>query len=176
METRVLLWIHAQATPALDVLFKISHVIGSEPFCIALVLAFAAWHGRRGERLEALVWIALGLTTYALVEGLKPALARARPELWPRIVAQSGYSFPSGHALASATLYPLLAWMLSRRDAARSAPLFAAAVGLAFFIGLGRLYLGVHWPSDVLAGWLLGGAQALLGIQWLRRRERSAGS
>lgn len=169
MEAEVLLRIHAHATPLLDALFRVSHALGNTPICAVLVLAAAAWHLRRGERREAVVWIALGLTTLALMEGLKPVVARSRPELWPRLVAQGGFSFPSGHALASATFYPLLAWEVTQRRPAEAARWYALAVALALFIGFGRLYLGVHWPTDVLGGWTLGAAQGLLGILWLGR-------
>jgi membrane-associated phospholipid phosphatase len=173
METRLLLWIHGLSRPALDDLFVFSHVLGTLPFCVALVAGAALWHRVRGERREAALWIVLGLTTYLVQAGLKAALARPRPALWIPLVTETNFAFPSGHALAAATFYPLLAYL-----ATRGAPRAAKAVGyllaaaVALYIGVGRLYLGVHWPSDVLAGWILGILQTAAGVLWLERRGR----
>lgn len=107
---------------------------------------------------------------------------RARPDLWPRLGAwpplegPGGHSFPSGHALASATFYPLLAAELARRRPELKGLAYACGVGLPAFIGVGRLYLGVHWPSDVLAGWTLGALQALLATRALRDSLGQQGS
>ncbi len=173
METRFLLAIHAFATPLLDLAFRVSHLLASYPFCIALVLTAVVVHLVRKERREALVWLAVGLTTVFLLDGLKHGVARARPELWPRLVVEGGFSFPSGHALASATFYPLLAYVLVRRRPSLVVPALALGAALALYIGFGRLYLGVHWPTDVIAGWALGTLQSLAAIRWLRWTEPS---
>ncbi len=176
MESRLLLAIHAHATPLFDELFRASHLLGAYPFCTAFVLVAALVHRLRGERREAAVWLVAGLGTAILLETLKVVVARARPELWPRLVTQGGYSFPSGHALASATFYPLLAYVLTR-SRPRLLPLaLALGVAMAFFIGFGRLYLGLHWPTDVASGWALGGAQSALAITWLRRSRPTSPS
>lgn len=173
MEARLLLALHAHSSPTLDALFLASHYIGTLPFCVILVLAAALWHRNRGERMEARVWVALGASTYLLQEVLKVVVGRPRPRLWPWLVPASAAAFPSGHAIAAATFYPLLAWSLSRVRPTLRPWLWAAAIVLAAFIGIGRLYLGVHWPSDVLGGWALGAAQTALGLAWAGRRPRS---
>src|SRR5262245_24683529 len=116
METRILLAIHHVAGPRLDVVFAMSHTLGSQPFLITLVLTAALVHVLRRERREAVAWIVVGVATVVLIEGLKALCSRARPELWPRLVDQGGSSFPSGHALAAAAFYPLLAWLVARRQ------------------------------------------------------------
>lgn len=171
-EATLLLSIHGLSSPFLDMLFRLSHEIGTLRFCAVLVLAATAWHGLRGERREALAWLGVGLATLILFLSLKPAFARPRPELWPRLVGDTGFSFPSGHALASATFYPLLAWVTLRL---RRAAFALVGIGLPLFIGFGRLYLGVHWPTDVLAGWALGAAQAAAALRCVRHRGREAG-
>jgi undecaprenyl-diphosphatase len=91
--------------------------------------------------------------------------------LWETLIHPSGFSFPSGHAVASAAFYPLLGWvLLRRRGVAAGVVGYGTGALFALFVGVGRLYLGVHWPSDVLAGWLLGFAQSALAIAWLRKR------
>jgi undecaprenyl-diphosphatase len=174
METRLLLWIHAHASPALDAAFRLSHQLGTLPACTVIVLGAAAWLLRRGEKAEALLFVALGLTTLGLQEGLKALFARPRPHLWPWMIPQSDYSMPSGHALAAATFYPLLARVVARRWPRAALPAYVMAVVLALFIGIGRLYLGVHWPSDVVVGWTLGAGQTALGIALVERRRTTA--
>jgi len=164
MDKDLLLLIHAHARPALDALFVFSHALGTPAFCLGLVLLAAGWHAFHRERAFALLWIGLGLSTLVVQEALKLAVARARPELWPRLVAQPGFSFPSGHAIAATTFFPLLAATASRAwpEARRWA--WAAALLLGFYVGFGRMYLGVHWPTDVLAGWAIGAVQTAVGL------------
>jgi undecaprenyl-diphosphatase len=168
MEAGILHAIHAHAGPVLDRLFLLSADLGTFWFCAPLVLAMAFWHLRRGETAEARLWILAGLSTFLVQEVLKLLAQRARPELWPRLVSPASYSFPSGHALSTATLFPLLAYDLTRaRPRAVRVAALAVACALSLFVGFGRLYLGVHWPSDVLAGWAMGAAQAA-GLQDVR--------
>ena len=169
LDMRILLAIHSRSGPELDRLFRFSHELGTLPFCAALVLSIAAWCVARGERRLALVWVAAGLATEAMHEGLKHLVARPRPDLWPHLIPHSGFSFPSGHALASATFFPLLAWTWARARPREKAPAWALAVFMALFVGFGRLYLGVHWPTDVLSGWALGTALVSLAIRLARR-------
>jgi len=174
MEGSILLWIHARGGPVLDSAFWLSSELGNLPFCAVLVSLLSLFHLRRGERAEALLWLLLGLTTLGLQEGLKVVVARPRPHLWPWLIAPSGYAFPSGHALASATFYPLLARDVGRRWPAGRLLAWSLAFLLALFIGVGRLYLGVHWPSDVVAGWALGAGQTALALSLLGRRSTLA--
>jgi undecaprenyl-diphosphatase len=181
IETEMLLWIHRHGTPALDAAFLLSWLLGAWRFCVPLVLAAVAWHLARGERREARAWLAVGAATAILPELLKLAVARPRPTLWPWLLPTSGYSFPSGHAVAGAALYPLLGWLALRgRGLSRAGYALGLAVGM--FVGVGRLYVGVHWPSDVVAGWAIGLALSLGAARWLagpgdgaRRLDRSGG-
>ena len=174
MEASLLLSIHRLATPALDSLFLVSNALGLFVPCATLVLGAAAWHLARGERYEALTWIGLGVLTWLLPEALKPVVARPRPQLWPRLIEVSGFAFPSGHATAGAALYPLLGWVLCRgKKRGRLGVAVGALVG--GFVGFGRLYLGVHWPTDVLAGWALGAALSGVAMARLSLPRRGAG-
>ena len=124
----------------------------------ALVVIALLWAGRRREALLVFLAVAVG----AVLGGIaKVDLARQRPPIDNMLIAlPAGFSFPSGHALAGVELYGVLSFLVARRVRAVPAKLLviAAAVGVALLIGVSRVYLGVHWPSDVLASWLLGGA------------------
>ena len=168
MGESILLWFHRHAHPALDVAFLVSNALGLGYLCVPLVLALVVWHLSRRERKEATAWLVVGLATWILPELLKATFGRPRPALWPRIVEVSGLSLPSGHAVAGMALYPLMGWVALRRRAGRRWRGFVAGVFIGLFIGIGRLYLGVHWPTDVLAGWALGLALSAGAIAWLR--------
>ena len=113
----------------------------------------------------------------AISFGLKAIFARPRPDLVEHLVYVDTSSFPSGHAMNSAVVYLTLGMLLASTQQ-RHAPriyLITIAILLTLAVGISRVYLGVHWPSDVIAGWCVGavwaGLCALAG-QWLQRRHR----
>ena len=95
---------------------------------------------------------------------LKSLFSRARPDVVSRLAEVSSGSFPSGHAMNSAIIYLTLAVLVARsyEDARTRSFIVGLATLATLSIGFSRLYLGVHWPTDVLAGWLVGLAWALL--------------
>lgn len=104
----------------------------------------------------------------AVVSGvLKWAFARSRPDLVPHAMAVYSQSFPSGHAMLSAVVYLTLGALLARTQSDLRVKIYLLGVAgmLALIVGISRVYLGVHWPTDVLAGWAVGAAWAL--ICWL---------
>ena len=108
-----------------------------------------------------------------LTSVLKLGFARPRPEVVDHLVTVQSMSFPSGHAMASAVTYLTLGALLARteRRPAVRGYIFAVAGFLTLLIGVSRVFLGVHYPTDVLAGWSLGAAWALLCwlvARWLR--------
>ena len=110
-----------------------------------------------------------------LSQTMKFAFARPRPELVPHGAEVYTASFPSGHSMMSAVVYLTLGALLARTQPDRGVKVYimTIAVVLPALVGISRVYLGVHWPTDVLAGWSLGGVWALLCwlvIVWLQRR------
>jgi len=154
LDDRLLLWFRAQAGPGLDrfflVLSGLGHAWGVIPADLALCL-FLLWRRYRREAVFAIVSTAgSGL----LNQASKHLFQRQRPQLWDSIAPELTYSFPSGHAMGSMTLAAvlvLLAWPTRWRW-----PVALLAPAFALLVGASRLYLGVHWPSDVLAGWAAG--------------------
>ena len=124
---------------------------------VAVAVAVLWW---RGARLLA-GWVAMtSVLSTVLQQGLKSAVGRPRPR-WPDPVDTAHYAaFPSGHALTATVSCGLLLWLLHRYGASRPVRRAALAVAVVSVLGVGftRLYLGVHWPSDVVGGWLLGAA------------------
>jgi undecaprenyl-diphosphatase len=166
MEADILLRIHALSRPALDAAAWVGWALGVLRFCAPVVLLVVAWHLARRQRGAALAWLAVGAAVAILPEVIKALVARPRPALWPWLIPTSGWSFPSGHAAAGAALYPLLGW-LSLRSRGRGRLGYGLGLAIGVFIGLSRLYAGVHWPTDVLAGWALGGVLSLAAVRWL---------
>jgi undecaprenyl-diphosphatase len=95
---------------------------------------------------------------------LKWLYARTRPDVVEHLVGIHSASFPSGHAMNSAVVYLTLAVLLARTQTDRRVRIYliAVAMTLTLTIGFSRVFLGVHWPSDVMAGWTIGGIWAVL--------------
>lgn len=107
---------------------------------------------------------------------LKDVFVRPRPDIVPRAAYASGLSFPSGHSMMSAIIYLTLGALLARSHQRKrlKAYFLLLAVLLTLLVGVSRVYLGVHWPTDVLAGWTAGAVWALLcwlAARWLQRRH-----
>lgn len=105
---------------------------------------------------------------------LKMGFQRPRPDLVAHLVEVNTTSFPSGHATNSAVVYLTLGALLARTQADRPIRIYIVAVAilLTLTIGFSRVYLGVHWPSDVMAGWIVGGAWAMLCSLVARQLQR----
>jgi len=169
-ERSFLLWLHSHSGPILDKAFLFSNRLGTTSFLTVVVLAAILWHLIRREYRDACVWIALGIADSVIRIGLKALVARHRPELWPHLISAGGYSFPSGHALGTAAFFPVLAYSLFRKNRRNLIAAFVCAGAISLITGIGRLYLGVHWPTDVLAGWAIGLGLAVVAIRFMSGR------
>lgn len=138
---------------------------GAQRYIIVALLALALWRWR--GRAEALVLAGASLLSSQASNMLKYAYARPRPDDLPHLDVVDSPSFPSGHATSAAAVYLLLIWLLPAEWRKYSAPLLVA---LTLATGLSRIQLGVHYPTDVMAGWMLGVAFALLAWSFVPKR------
>jgi len=129
--------------------------------------------GRWRQALLVLIAVGGGQILSSL---LKLGIDRPRPDLVPHLVEVQTLSFPSGHAMMAAVTYLTLGSMLAGIAPGRSTRIYVLglAVLITFMVGVSRIYLGVHWPSDVLAGWCAGFAWAMLCWLVARRLLRAS--
>jgi undecaprenyl-diphosphatase len=138
---------------------------------VVVVVAGYLWIVDAPQKAAFLV-VAVALGTL-LNRLLKLAVGRPRPDIVAHATYVSNESFPSGHAANSAIVYLVLGMMLARVEANYTAKvfIFSVCVLTTLMVGMSRMYLGVHWPSDVIAGWLVGGLWALLSWYVLVRLQ-----
>jgi undecaprenyl-diphosphatase len=140
---------------------------------LTLAVAGLLWlQGHHRSVVLVLVSVAGGLLLSTL---FKEAFDRPRPDLVPHGATVYTASFPSGHSMMAAVTYLTLAVMYARVEPRRAVKIYLIAVAtlIILFVGASRVYLGVHWPTDVVAGWLAGATWALfcwLIARWLQRR------
>ncbi len=150
--------IHSLSSPSLSASSSFVTWLGSTPFLAAIALAFFLFlRGRVGQYRALLPLLAIACAEL-VAQLAKFMVRRVRPHPWFGLHDLQSWSFPSGHALDSTACYIVFAIALLpliRSRAWRSA-LAVLAVALPVAIGLTRIYLGVHWPTDVLAGWIAG--------------------
>jgi undecaprenyl-diphosphatase len=148
----------------LQIMFRDITPLGGYAVVVLISLAVIGYLLMGGKRAAAL-WVLVSVGGGAVLSNLlKLAIERPRPDLVARLVEVNTASFPSGHATLAAVTYLTLGALLSRVEARRRGKIYVliVAVALTFLIGVSRIYLGVHWPTDVLAGWCVGSAWAML--------------
>jgi membrane-associated phospholipid phosphatase len=151
--------LHELATPPLTTFFLIVTALGSIETIALVGLIGAVVLGVRRHWLHLGTWLAAVVGSAALNQLLKALFGRPRPYFEHPLVLETSYSFPSGHAMESLVLYGMLAYfavLTLRSWRSRTAVVFGAAL-LVLLIGFSRMYLGVHYFSDVVAGYAAGG-------------------
>lgn len=146
--------------------------IGSGVVLTCLTVCVALYFAIRKETHTTLFVILTILFGWLTMEGLKLVYHRDRPTVVPHLMVESSLSLPSGHSMMSTVVFLALAGIAAGRTSSRPLRVFYFCLAglLALLIGATRVYLGVHHPSDVLAGWLLGLAWvqfAFLASSWL---------
>lgn len=164
--------LYAGHRPVLLAVARIFTALGEPTVLIGacVVVALWLWHAGRGRL--GLVLLLIAMIGRGLSEAQKYWIARARPDLEPHLVVVKTQSFPSGHATSSMIFYLALAIALTTNSRWRR-PAAAAATLLSLLIGISRVMLGVHWPSDVIGGWAFGMLWVLLTLRPAERLLRA---
>ncbi|OAB31988.1 phospholipid phosphatase [Paenibacillus macquariensis subsp. defensor] len=163
-------------TPPLTTIMKFFTLIGNGiPIAIITIVVMIILYIFLGHRRELIFLVCVVIGSALLNTLLKLIFKRARPDI-NRIAEAHGYSFPSGHSMAAFTLYGVLAFLVWKHvptAVGRVTIIILSSLFIAF-IGISRIYLGVHYPSDILGGYLMS-ACWLTGSIWLYQRylERS---
>ncbi|GAA3243678.1 phosphatase PAP2 family protein [Streptomyces sp. XM83C] len=166
----------AVAEPALTRVCRVLSDRVWDPWTMRLLAAaVAVWLLWRYAARRTAAWLAVTCLLATLVQQwLKAAVGRARP-VWPDPVDSAHYAaFPSGHAMTATVVCGLLLWLLAHHGAPRDVRRVALGVAVVSVVGVGltRVWLGVHWMSDVVGGWLLGALTVVCAVQVHRRWVR----
>ena len=174
LDQRAMSAVHAWTSAGLTRVMLFCTFVGSWQFLSpAVVLLIVLLLFRRAQRDAAVLALSVGGSA-ALNAGLKLFFHRTRPDVSWALTHEHSFSFPSGHAVAAFCFYTTMAYLLAQeRRCATRAILGIVALGIIFAIGLSRVYLGVHYPSDVAAGYLVGAlwvSSVILALRYLERR------
>lgn len=166
--------IHSHASPALmHIMFTFTD-IGSAGPVFALLAATLAWLLLAHRRRDAAGLVVTVVAALALNQVLKVVFQRQRPTVPWALAHERNFSFPSGHAMMGIVVFGMFAYLLYRHLRSRVASVFDIVVAAVLVIGIGlsRVYIGVHYPTDILGGWLGGGiwlVSAILAMEALHR-------
>ena len=175
LDTRVLMTIRQWHTPFLDRLLVVITNIGNPSVLLAaslLLATFLLWRKQKAETVTLAI-AAIGALGLNIV--LKDLFARTRPELWQRTVEVNFYSFPSGHAMMSVVVFGIIGYLLATHMPRWRLAIASSIVLLVCAIGFSRLYFGVHWPTDIVAGYAAGTVwlvACILSLEIWKRRYR----
>jgi undecaprenyl-diphosphatase len=157
LDRSVSLWVHGFDSAAADQVMRFLTYIGSPKRLVFVVVVAVVWLWVRGSRALAVLVLGVYLASLGANTGLKNLFQRARPDLFFEIAHPKSYSFPSGHALLSTAVFGSIAGAIGQLRPAVRPLLYPATAMFVFSIGLSRIYLGVHWATDVTAGFIAGG-------------------
>jgi len=169
-DDRIRLLLHAYANPALTAAMRGVSMVGEPWFLIVLGVPAVVWFVWKGWRRTVLLFAITVAGAEVLDQLLKLMIHRPRPATFFALAEPMGYSFPSGHALVSGAFFGGLAVFAAARTGsqARRCLYYIVAALLIVAIGFSRIYLGVHYPSDVLGGYAAA-VVWLFSVAWVRR-------
>lgn len=166
-------WVHRHATARGRRIFGAITQLGSSTFTLMMAAAIAP--ALRRHRALLVGWIAAFAGGLALERVAKVVVQRVRPPTAAAYMHVDSFSFPSGHATAAMVAYVMLAYALARlmeADLGRRVQLYVGAAVIIIAVGLSRIYVGVHYPSDVMAGFAVGLAWVAICLTGIRLAER----
>ncbi len=152
----ILLALRQLHTPLLNRLVEGFTFVGQPGVLLVVSLSLGFGLLLKRHQKEAIILAVAALGTLILNNWIKELFRRARPPQWERVVDVSQYSFPSGHAMMSMVIYGLIGYLLATRYNRWRGGIVSLTIFLIVAIGLSRLYLGVHYPTDVVAGYAAG--------------------
>jgi membrane-associated phospholipid phosphatase len=167
-------WLHEHASRGWTEFFEFVTFLGNVPTLAVVTFVAAILLSRRRQTAELQLLLLAAVGTQILTVGLKLGFERERPFFSDPLATESTYSFPSGHASVSLAVYGTIGYIMARHASTRHAQLawLGAAALLVLLIGFSRLYLGVHFLSDVIAGFSLGLAWVAFCVVLLHLRLR----
>ncbi len=169
----VISFIQGLESPMFTAIMKLFTFIGSTTSIVvfSLLVLFFLYNVFK-HRSELVLFMIVLLGSNVLFISLKLFFHRARPN-FHRLIEVGGYSFPSGHATNAITFYGLLAFLLWRHIPARwgRTVLIVISIAMIIMIGTSRIYLGVHYPTDIISGYLVGGFWLAIAIWFYQRYE-----
>lgn len=175
VDERILLWLAQYRSADLSRMMQDLTVWGSGLWFGATALVVLVMYGLEKQYRRAGFWLMVGAGGLLLPEVLKRGIGRERPLLVEHLAPFTGWSYPSGHAAHAALLAFAMYWSWRGQLSVPTQRWFALiCLGLALLTGISRVYLGVHYPSDVLGGWVFGVSWGLLAA-WVCREKYRAG-
>jgi membrane-associated phospholipid phosphatase len=156
LDRSTLLWIHQFANPQLDRVMLFFTSLGNPPTVVTIFMITIVWLVIKRRYSDGIRFALVCVGGVIINQEMKLFFAKPRPELWPRLIADPSFSFPSGHATGSIIVYGFLAYILAKELRQYQNYIYLAASLLIIAIGFSRLYLGVHYPTDIIAGYGIG--------------------
>ncbi|MGG6297270.1 phosphatase PAP2 family protein [Leptolyngbya sp. AN02str] len=152
----ILLSVNQYANPVLDQVMLTATRLGDPAIVVPLTCIGVVWLWWYWRWRIAAIFAITCIGGAVLSTGFKLVFQKERPVLWSQLITETSYSFPSGHALGAMVLYGFLAYLLVQRFQSHKRLIYGIATLLIASIGFSRIYLGVHWPTDVVAGYSIG--------------------
>ncbi len=172
IDRAVELAVHRLDAQPLDVAMEAAALIGANPVLLPAVAVVTSLAIRLRRRAVAVILVIDTIVVIAAHGALQLIFSRERPRLFDKIALPTGYSFPSGHAMSAVGIYGVVAAALIALYPRARRPVIAAAIALIALIGLSRIYLGVHWPSDVIGGFLGGVPPLVVSVHLIHHPAR----
>ena len=164
-------WITSIHFPGVHVLMNVANALGSGPAIVGATIVAIIWRWRRGDRNSVAIITGLALVTQLLDAVLKTTVHRVRPEPLHAYTRLYLASFPSGHAMNTVATYGFIAILIAREQPRLRRFLFVIVLLVSLMNGVARIYLQLHWPTDVLGGYCVGLLLLSIAVFWLERLE-----